>query len=59
MQVYSRYSRVETIGGEQVTVREALAAINQAIANYDERQEGELDPPTRFCLDWMKQHGFG
>ena len=58
MQVYSRYSRVETISGEQVTVREALAAINQAIANYDERQEGELDPPTRFCVDWLKQHGF-
>ena len=47
MQVYSRYSRVETISGDQVTVREALAAITQAIANYDERQEGELDPPTR------------
>lgn len=59
MKVYSRYSRVETIGGSEVTVREALAAINQAIANYDERQEGELDPPTRFCLDWMKQNGFG
>ena len=58
MQVYSRYSRVETISGDQVTVREALAAINQAIANYDERQEGELDPPTRFCLDWIKQCGF-
>ena len=58
MQVYSRYSRVETIGGEPVTIRDALAAINQAIANYDERQEGELDPPTRFCLDWLKQHGF-
>ena len=59
MQVYSRYSRVETISGDHITVREALAAINQAIANYDERQEGELDPPTRFCLDWLKQHGFG
>ena len=59
MQIYSRYSRVETINGEQVAVREALAAINQAIANYDERQEGELDPPTRFCIDWLKQHGFG
>ena len=58
MQVYSRYSSVETIGGEPVTVREALAAVNQAIANYDERQEGEFDPPTRFCLDWLKQHGF-
>lgn len=59
MQVYSRYSRVETIGGELVTVREALGAINQAVANYDEQQEGEFDPPTRFCLDWLKQHGFG
>ena len=59
MQVYSRYSRVETIGGELVTVRGALAAINQVIANYDERQEGEFDSPTRFCLDWLKQHGFG
>ena len=58
MQVYSRYGRVETIGGDPVTVRDALAAINQAIANYDERQEGEFDPPTRFCLDWLKQHGF-
>ena len=58
MQVYSRYSRVETIGGDPVTVRDALAAINQAIANYDERQEGEFDPPTRFCLDWLKQHGY-
>ncbi len=58
MQVYSRYSSVETIGGEPVTVRDALAAVNQAIANYDERQEGEFDPPTRFCLDWLKQHGF-
>ena len=58
MQVYSRYSRVETISGEPVTVRDALSAINQAIANYDEKQEGEFDPPTRFCLDWLKQSGF-
>ena len=59
MEIYSRYSRVETISGDRVSVREALAAIDQAIANYDERQEGELDSPTRFCLYWLKQHGFG
>ena len=58
MQVYSRYSRVETIGGEPVPVREALAAINRVIAHYDERQQGELDSETRFCLDWLEQHGF-
>ena len=58
MQVYSRYGRVETIGGEPVPVREALAAINQVIANYDERQQGDLDSETRFCLDWLKQNGY-
>ena len=58
MQVYSRYSRVETISGEPVTVREALAAINQAIAEYDERQDGDLDPESRFCRSWLQEHGF-
>ena len=59
MQIYSRYSRVETISGEPVPVREALSAINRAIAGYDERQEGDLDAESRFCLDWLKQHGYG
>ncbi len=57
MQVYSRYRRVETISGERVSVREALAAINQIIDSYEERQEGELDAKTRFCLRWLRQHG--
>ena len=59
MEIYSRYSRVETISGEPVSVREALTAINHAIADYDERQEGDLDSESRFCLDWFKQHGYG
>ena len=58
MQIYSRYSRMETISGEPVSVREALMAINRAIAEYDERQEGDLDSESRFCLDWLKQHGY-
>ena len=59
MQIYSRYRRVETISGEPVSMREALVAINRAIADYDERQEGDLDSESRFCLDWLKQHGYG
>ncbi len=59
MQIYSRYSRVETISGEPVPVREALAAINKAIADYDERQEGDLDSESRFCMDWLKQYDYG
>ncbi len=58
MQIYSRYSGVETISGKAVSVREALAAINRAIADYDERQEGDLDLESRFCLAWLKQHGY-
>ena len=58
MQIYSRYNRVETISGEPVPVREALMAINRAIADYDEHQEGDLDLESRFCLDWLKQHGY-
>ena len=49
---------METISGEPVSVREALVAINRAIADYDERQEGDLDSESRFCLDWLKQHGY-
>ena len=57
MQVYSRYRRVETIGGNAVPVREALVAINRVVAEYDERQQGDLDSETRFCLDWLRQYG--
>ena len=59
MQIYSRYSHVETISGELVPVREALAAINKAIADYDERQEGDLDSESRFCMDWLKTYDYG
>ena len=59
MQIYSRYSRVETISGEPVPVREALSAINKAIADYEERQEGDLDSESRFCMDWLKTYDYG
>ncbi len=61
MEVYSRYSSVKTMRDEElveVTVREALMAINREIDNYHEQQEGEFDPRTRFCLTWFKQYGY-
>lgn len=59
MKVYSKYGRVETFAGEPVTVRDALVAINQAIADYDQQEAGALDASTRFCVDWMQEHGHG
>ncbi len=58
MRIYSRYSRVATISGVPVPIREALVAINSVIAHYHDRQEGELDSESRFCFDWLKQHGY-
>ena len=58
MEIYSRYSSVSTISGERVTVGDALAAINRAIDDYFEAQEGEIDTESRFCVGWLKGHGF-
>ena len=57
MEVYSSYRSVETIAGKPVSIREALISINNAIADYDEQQAGNLDPESRFCLDWLKLYG--
>ena len=58
MEIYSKYSRVETISGDPVTVREALQQINRVIGEYMDQQEGELDSVSRFCVDWQKTHAY-
>ena len=58
MEVYTKYSRVETAGGDLVPVREALTEINRIIGDYFLSEQGELDSLTRFCIDWLKEHGF-
>ena len=39
-----------------VSVREALQQINRVIGAYFDREEGELDIFSRFCVDWIKAH---
>ena len=58
MEIYSQYSRVETIAGEPVPVREALIQINRVIGLYHRGEQGELDPESRFCMDFLRQFGF-
>ena len=58
MEIYSKYSRVETMSGEPVTVRESLQQINRVIGEYLNKQEGELDDVSRFCIDWIKIRGY-
>ena len=59
MAVYSRYGGVATLGGEPVTVRQALMAINDAVDAYLRQQAGELDSESRFCLDWLRAYPKG
>ncbi len=58
MEIYSRYSSIETLDGRPVTVRDALTLINSEIAEYEERGEGNFDSETRFCMAWLKQLGW-
>ena len=56
--VYSRYSKVLEADGGPMTVRSALAIINQEIDAYFSDQDGELDRESRFCVELYAQCAF-
>ena len=58
MGVYTRYSEVLDAAGKQVSVREALALINQTLDEALTEQEGEFDADSRWALAWFEQSGF-
>ena len=58
MAVYTRYARVIDAQGNPVTVRDALAFINQVLDETLAKQEGDFDADTRWALAWFEQHGF-
>ena len=58
MAVYTRFSRVLDAGGRALTVREALALINQVLDEALAEQEGDFDADSRWALAWFEQHGF-
>ena len=50
MEVYSRYSKVMRLSGEIVPIREVLTHINNEITAYHEKETGELDSESQFCV---------
>ena len=58
MAVYTRYAKVVDATGSPVTVREALALINETLDEALTAQEGDFDADTRWALAWFEQHGF-
>jgi putative DNA methylase len=58
MGVYTRYTKVLDAEGKVVSVREALALINQVLDETLAEQEGDFDADSRFALAWFEQQGF-
>ena len=59
MAVFSRYSAVLEPDGKKMTVRSALARINEILDQVLNEQEGDFDPTSRFAIAWYRQHGYG
>lgn len=55
MGIFSRYTRVLEADGSDMSIRTALALINQVLYEILAEQEGDFDADTRFCLKWFEQ----
>jgi len=58
MAVYTRYAKVLDAEGKPLSVREALALINQTLDAALAEQEGDFDSDSRWALAWFEQSGF-
>ena len=58
MAIFSRYVRVLDASGAAVSVREALALINETLDEVLAEQEGDFDADTRWALAWFEHSGF-
>jgi len=58
MAVFSRYAKVVEADGSSMTVKTALALINQALDEVLAEQDSDVDPDTRFCIKWFTQYGW-
>jgi len=58
MGIYTRYAKVLGAEGTPLSVREALALINQTLDEALALQEGDFDADSRWALAWFEQSGF-
>jgi putative DNA methylase len=58
MGVFTRYDKVIDASGNSLSVREALALINQTLDESLAQQEGDFDSDSRWALAWFDQAGF-
>jgi putative DNA methylase len=58
MAIYTRYAQVMDAAGKPLSVREALALINQTLDEVLAEQEGDFDADSRWAVAWFEQQGF-
>jgi putative DNA methylase len=58
MAVFTRSAQVLDASGHPLSVREALALINQTLDEVLAEQEGDFDADTRWAIAWFDLHGF-
>jgi putative DNA methylase len=58
MAVYTRFTKVIDAEGKVMSVRSALALINQVLDETLAEQEGDFDADTRWALTWFNQVGY-
>jgi putative DNA methylase len=58
MAVFSKYEKVLDAEGKPVSVRDALALINQTLDEVLAQQEGDFDADSRWAVAWFEQSGF-
>ncbi len=58
MAIFSRYVSVIEADGSPMTVRAALARINEILDQVLNEQEGDFDAVTRFAIAWYRQQGY-
>ena len=58
MAVFSRYARVAEADGSSMSVRTALALINDVLDEVLDDVTADFDADTRFCVKWFAQFGW-
>lgn len=58
MAVFTRYAQVLDAEGKPLSVREALALINQVLDEALAEREGDFDADARWALAWFESFGF-
>lgn len=58
MAVFTRYAKVLDAQGKPLSVREALALINETLDTALAEQEGDFDSDSRWAITWFEENGF-